>query len=143
MLPPEVLAKLQSARSSDPLLLRRYADSFSDASVLFIEISPGENYAPSPGEGAAGDRDAAVAPAPVQLSPSALLDLLNTVFLHLDELVEDAGLLKVETIGAQYVAAAGEAFFLSPSNPKAVPGWFSLSLSSAASPASLPPHPSP
>ena len=76
MLPSEVLAKLKESRSTDPLLLRRYADGFEAASVLFIEIQAGNG-----------------------LGPSSLLDLLNTVFQNLDEMVKDAGALKIETIG--------------------------------------------
>ena len=65
----------------------RFAESYPSASVLFAEIKQ-------------SDKD---------LSPEARMRLLDNIFLAFDDLVAEAGAVKIETIAGVYVVAANVA----------------------------------
>lgn len=65
-----------------------YADSFAEVTVLFADIVDFSRLT-------------------AQLTPQALIDLLNEVFSLFDRLAEQYGLEKIKTIGDAYMAVAG------------------------------------
>ena len=86
MLPPSIMSTLKAGEGAD----MRFADSFEEACILFVEI-------------------AHFARLSALLEPADLIDLLNTVFTAFDDLVADPsiGAYKVETIGPVYMVACG------------------------------------
>ena len=80
LMPPSAM---EAAKSLDNVSVT-FAEKFSDASILFVEIVLfADNVAES--------------------TPERTMGLLNSVFWELDELTEAAGLLKVETVGSVYM----------------------------------------
>jgi guanylate cyclase len=81
ILPREIAAIL---RNED----RTIADHFNEASVLFADMVD-------------------FTPMSAEMSPTAMVDLLNEIFTHFDELVEKYDLEKIKTVGDCYMVAAG------------------------------------
>ncbi len=81
ILPREIAAILRDDH-------RTIADHFSEASVLFADMV---NFTPMSAE----------------MSPVAMVDLLNEIFTHFDGLVEKYDLEKIKTVGDCYMVAAG------------------------------------
>lgn len=67
---------------------RTIADHYDAASILFADMV---NFTPMSAE----------------MSPVAMVELLNEVFSHFDDLVEKHGLEKIKTVGDCYMVAAG------------------------------------
>ena len=82
VLPPEVAARLREGQA--------VADSFSDVSVIFIDIVGFSKLAR-------------------RLSPGMLVKVLNEVFSIADECADRTGVEKVKTIGDAYLAVSGGA----------------------------------
>ena len=80
VLPPEVAARLREGQA--------VADSFSDVSVIFIDIVGFSKLAR-------------------RLSPGMLVKVLNEVFSIADECADRTGVEKVKTIGDAYLAVSG------------------------------------
>ncbi|MEO0032378.1 MAG: hypothetical protein RIS94_2136 [Pseudomonadota bacterium] len=80
MLPPAAVARIRSG-----LLV---ADSYADASVIFIDMVGFSNLAK-------------------RVSPGHLVELLNAFFNHADACARDLGVEKVKTVGDAYLAIAG------------------------------------
>jgi guanylate cyclase len=81
ILPREIAAILRDDH-------RTIADQFSEASVLFADMVD-------------------FTPMSAEMSPAAMVDLLNEIFTHFDGLVEKYDLEKIKTIGDCYMVAAG------------------------------------
>ena len=81
VLPKEIDAILKNEN-------RIIADHYDDASILFADMV---NFTPMSAE----------------MSPAAMVELLNEVFSHFDLLVEKHGLEKIKTVGDCYMVAAG------------------------------------
>ena len=81
ILPREIAAILRDGS-------RTIADHFSEASVLFADMV---NFTPMSAE----------------MSPAAMVELLNEIFTNFDSLVEKYDLEKIKTIGDCYMVAAG------------------------------------
>lgn len=81
LLPREIAATLRDGN-------RTIADHFSAASVLFADMVD-------------------FTPMSAEMSPTAMVDLLNEIFTHFDELVEKYDLEKIKTVGDCYMVAAG------------------------------------
>ena len=81
VLPPSIADRL---KQSDAVI----ADSFSEASVLFADIAD-------------------FTPLSQEMTPVALVQLLDDVFSRIDLLVHRHGLEKIKTIGDAYMVAAG------------------------------------
>jgi adenylate cyclase len=81
ILPKDIAAILKNDQST-------IANSFESASILFADVV---NFTPLSAE----------------MSPVELVDLLNEVFSHFDNLVEEHHLEKIKTIGDCYMVAAG------------------------------------
>jgi len=67
---------------------RRIADSFSEATILFVDIVGFTKLSEA-------------------MTPEALVDLLNNVFSEIDDLTEKYALEKIKTIGDAYMVVAG------------------------------------
>jgi guanylate cyclase len=81
ILPKEIAAILKNEN-------RTIADHYDEASILFADMV---NFTPMSAE----------------MSPVAMVDLLNEIFSHFDSLVEKYGLEKIKTVGDCYMVAAG------------------------------------
>jgi guanylate cyclase len=81
VLPDEIAARL---RRSDDMI----ADFFEEASILFADV-------------------VGFTPMSAEMTPSETVELLNEVFSVFDDLVEQAGLEKIKTVGDEYMVAAG------------------------------------
>lgn len=81
MLPAEVAAELKQEGSTNP-------KRFDSMSVLFADI-------------------VGFTPLSSVMNPEEVVDSLNTVFTHFDQLAEKHGVEKIRTIGDSYMAAAG------------------------------------
>ena len=81
ILPREIAAILRDDH-------RTIADHFSEASVLFADMVD-------------------FTPMSAEMSPVAMVDLLNEIFTHFDGLVEKYDLEKIKTVGDCYMVAAG------------------------------------
>jgi guanylate cyclase len=81
VLPREIAAILKNEN-------RTIADQFDGASILFADL-------------------VGFTPLTAELAPVAMVDLLNEVFSHFDDLVEKYDLEKIRTIGDNYMVAAG------------------------------------
>jgi len=81
ILPREVAAILRDNN-------RTIADHFNKASVLFADMVD-------------------FTPMSAEMSPSAMVELLNEIFTHFDGLVEKYDLEKIKTVGDCYMVAAG------------------------------------
>lgn len=81
ILPTEIAAILKNEQ-------RTIADSYEGASILFADVV---NFTPLSS----------------QMSPIALVEMLNEVFSYFDTLVEKYGLEKIKTIGDCYMVASG------------------------------------
>jgi len=81
ILPKEIAAILKNEN-------RVIADHYPGASVLFADMV---NFTPMSAE----------------MSPTAMVELLNEIFSHFDSLVEKYDLEKIRTIGDSYMVAAG------------------------------------
>lgn len=80
MLPTAAVARIRSGQL--------VADSYADASVIFIDMVGFSNLAK-------------------RVSPGHLVELLNTFFNHADACARDLGVEKVKTVGDAYLAIAG------------------------------------
>jgi guanylate cyclase len=81
ILPREIAAILRDNN-------RTIADHFSKASVLFADMVD-------------------FTPMSAEMSPAAMVELLNEIFTHFDGLVENYDLEKIKTVGDCYMVAAG------------------------------------
>ncbi len=81
ILPREIAAILRDDN-------RTIADHFSEASVLFADMVD-------------------FTPMSAEMSPSEMVELLNEIFTHFDDLVERYNLEKIKTVGDCYMVAAG------------------------------------
>lgn len=81
ILPREIAAILRDGN-------RTIADHFNEASVLFADMVD-------------------FTPMSAEMSPKAMVELLNEIFTHFDSLVEKHDLEKIKTIGDCYMVAAG------------------------------------
>jgi guanylate cyclase len=81
ILPEEIADELTKAP-------RIIADQFDDVSVLFADV-------------------VGFTPMSAEMSPAELVEMLDDLFARFDELVEQAGLEKIKTIGDCYMVAAG------------------------------------
>lgn len=81
ILPREIAAILRDGN-------RTIADHFSEASVLFADMVD-------------------FTPMSAEMSPTAMVELLNEIFTYFDSLVEKYDLEKIKTIGDCYMVAAG------------------------------------
>jgi len=81
VLPREVAARLKSGS-------RIIADSYESASILFADL-------------------AGFTPLSSELTPTAMVEILNEVYSYFDTLVEKYDLEKIRTIGDNYMVAAG------------------------------------
>ncbi|MEW6401657.1 MAG: adenylate/guanylate cyclase domain-containing protein [Chloroflexota bacterium] len=81
ILPKEIAAILKNES-------RTIADHYDEASILFADMV---NFTPMSAE----------------MSPVAMVDLLNEIFSHFDGLVEKYDLEKIKTVGDCYMVAAG------------------------------------
>lgn len=81
ILPKEIAAILKNES-------RIIADHYDGASVLFADMV---NFTPMSAE----------------MTPVAMVELLNEIFSHFDSLVEKCGLEKIKTVGDCYMVAAG------------------------------------
>jgi len=81
ILPREIVAILRDDN-------RTIADHFDEASVLFADMVD-------------------FTPMSAEMSPTAMVDLLNEIFTHFDGLVEKYDLEKIKTVGDCYMVAAG------------------------------------
>ena len=81
ILPKEIAARLKNERHT-------IADSFDHTTILFADLV---NFTPLSAE----------------LSPTQMVELLNQVFTQFDALVEKHDVEKIETVGDEYMAAAG------------------------------------
>jgi adenylate cyclase len=82
VLPREVAEQLKDDEQ------QRVAEHFEETSVLFADI-------------------VGFTPMTARMAPFAMVDLLNDIFTHFDELVEKHGVEKIRTIGDAYMVAAG------------------------------------
>ncbi|MEN4041520.1 MAG: adenylate/guanylate cyclase domain-containing protein, partial [Anaerolineaceae bacterium] len=81
ILPKEIAAILKNEK-------RSIADHFAGASILFADL-------------------VGFTPLTAKMAPIEMVDLLNEIFSHFDELVEKYELEKIRTIGDSYMVAAG------------------------------------
>ncbi|HEY5902579.1 MAG TPA: adenylate/guanylate cyclase domain-containing protein [Anaerolineales bacterium] len=81
ILPREVAAILKDET-------RTIANRYEEASILFADMV---NFTPMSAE----------------MSPTAMVDLLNEIFSHFDDLVEQHGLEKIKTVGDCYMVGSG------------------------------------
>jgi guanylate cyclase len=81
VLPKEVAAILKNES-------RLIADSFPEASVMFADL-------------------VGFTPLSAEMSPIEMVELLNEVYTHFDNLMEKYGLEKIRTIGDNYMVASG------------------------------------
>ena len=81
ILPREIAAILRDDN-------RTIADHFGEASVLFADMVD-------------------FTPMSAEMSPAAMVELLNEIFTHFDDLVEKYDLEKIKTVGDCYMVAAG------------------------------------
>jgi class 3 adenylate cyclase len=81
MLPPRIAERLRREG-------RTFADGYADCSVLFVDLAGFTTLAS-------------------ELSPAALVRLLDDIFSRFDDLTEKHGLEKIKTIGDGYMVAAG------------------------------------
>jgi len=81
VLPPKIAARLKRKQET-------IAESYESASVLFADI-------------------VGFTPLSNVLSPNEMIDLLNRIYSHFDELAEKHGVEKLRTIGDNYMVASG------------------------------------
>jgi guanylate cyclase len=81
ILPREIAAILKNEN-------RTIADHYEEASILFADMVD-------------------FTPMSAEMSPSAMVELLNEIFSHFDDLVESYNLEKIKTVGDCYMVAAG------------------------------------
>lgn len=80
VLPPAAARKIRAGQV--------VADSFSDASVVFVDIVNFTQLSKT-------------------ISPGHLIDLLNTVFAAADRCADETGIEKIKTVGDAYIAISG------------------------------------